>query len=263
MGYYFDIVQQPKVAKTTATKPTSGSNSSIPTTTKTTSVASQSVSVTDESKSLTNSSIPAASNSIEPSLAAGSTKVFPYEFRQTLEAIAMLVQVARIIPDSVRVDFSTKGVDISFRALTSSPEQSSSLGDEVTAYGMGFSLQGEIAVGECRFDVADKNMVVVLIKSTTGFWLESSGSGVAEHSGHQLEASSSVVRPRELSTGGSSTGTTAEATRENSKTSVPQEDKPVDMCGELDAKVGLDKKSSIVMKDMLFASVSDALFELD
>jgi len=85
---------------------------------------------------------------------------FPFEFRQTKPALALLIQISNIEAGSVSVHFSSKGVDIAFKTST----------DEPKSYKSGFTAWGDIDPAHCRFDVASQNMVVVLVKKEEVFW---------------------------------------------------------------------------------------------
>lgn len=89
---------------------------------------------------------------------------FPYEYRQTKVAIALLVNVSNIIAPSVCISYTESSVDIIFRAMKSSNSDMDSVKGYET-YGLGFDISGKINVELCKHDVVTKNMVVILTKS--------------------------------------------------------------------------------------------------
>lgn len=91
-------------------------------------------------------------------------KPFPFEYRQTREAIAVLVQIPGISGDSVNIQFSDDGFDVSFAAPTP--------GGSVNLYSMKLTSACALRKDNCKYDVASLNMVVALTKKEPGFWRE-------------------------------------------------------------------------------------------
>eukprot|EP01041_Mallomonas_annulata_P000952 gene952-1847_t len=118
---------------------------------------------------------------IKPNINEIRFKIFPYEYRQTTKSIAILVQVPSIIGDSVKINFNIRDVDIQF--ITQEPVEAEvklevEAGDKAytnVSYAMGIELQDDINVSTCRYDVATKNMVVLLVKAKESYWMEENG----------------------------------------------------------------------------------------
>lgn len=89
---------------------------------------------------------------------------FKFEYRQTKEAVAVLVQIPNIIGDSVFIDFSSNGFDIAFAA--------SGADGAVKFYSMKTCTAGELSIDKCKYDVASLNMVVALSKREATYWRE-------------------------------------------------------------------------------------------
>ena len=89
---------------------------------------------------------------------------FPFEYRQTKEAVAVLVQVENIIGDSVKINFSSNGFDLAFTALSD--------GTEKKYYCMRMECMHEISETKCKYDVASLNMVLALTKKDPVYWRE-------------------------------------------------------------------------------------------
>jgi hypothetical protein len=109
---------------------------------------------------------PAAASPATPVNSVDSPRAssFMFEYRQTRDAVTVLVQVASIVPSSVRASFSASGVHIAFTAAGEN--------DDLVSYGMGLKTTQPINPSECKYDVADMNMVIALFKQTPGYWQE-------------------------------------------------------------------------------------------
>lgn len=152
-----------------------------------------------------------------------TSKPCPLEFRQTNQAIAVLIQIPSILLDSATVSFNDYTVDVEFRALgsdsrifgvdgahvnpiiatcasvarvtgnntainanissdkteisdvsikTLSPEKI----DLTDLYGIRLTSEVRLNKNLCKYDIASKNMVLVLAKEEEGFYEESEGS---------------------------------------------------------------------------------------
>ena len=172
---------------------------------------------------------PSPSLSFTSSMQAGplnyTSKPCPLEFRQTKQAIAVLIQISGILLDSATVSFNEYTVDIEFRALGSdsrifdhenkhvNPVIASSacvarLTGNNTAINAnsilnktetldismkrlsqekieltdlhGIRLTSLVRLNKnlCKYDIASRNMVLVLTKDEEGFYEESEGSKV-------------------------------------------------------------------------------------
>jgi hypothetical protein len=106
---------------------------------------------------------------------------FTVTSQQTRSALAVLVGVARIVPDSVLILFRQYAVDISFRAFCCRPDEETQF--EEVGHGMRLTLLPERCPGgldaqKCHHDVATGNMALVLTKSGDGsLWLEETDDG--------------------------------------------------------------------------------------
>lgn len=100
-------------------------------------------------------------------------RAFPHDFRQTAKAVPLLCQVPHIDASSVSVAFAARGVDIWFRARAD--DDGTRDDEEEMTYSMGFDVAGEIDAEACTFNVATKNMVVILAKKVEGLWPDAGG----------------------------------------------------------------------------------------
>lgn len=206
LGYYLDPKQQQRKKKVAFAA--AEVDSVTPVSTSTTS-ASESLSAagtaTSSSRTPTSSAETSTMTSPPSSTAQLASSILPtvsysnfkFEFRETGVAVPLLVQVPYILHATVRITYHPHRVDICFKSAPpdqegsdSSTSSSSSSSSEykvdstsaaaatartaVTVYGMSFSLVGEIDGAQCTFDVASKNMVVVLTKRVAGAWAEGS-----------------------------------------------------------------------------------------
>ena len=172
---------------------------------------------------------PSPSLSLSPSLQSNplnyTSKPCPLEFRQTKQAIAVLIQISGILLDSATVTFNEYTVDIEFRALGSDSRifddegthvnpiiasstsvarltgnntainansilnktenldiSIKSLSQEKIAltdlYGVRLTSLVRLNKNLCKYDIASRNMVLVLTKDEEGFYEESEGSKV-------------------------------------------------------------------------------------
>jgi hypothetical protein len=101
---------------------------------------------------------------------AGEHQSFLFEFRQTKEAVAVIVQVPGIIESSVDLHFGPRSFDLYFKAVAAG--DSSGEGRRLVEHSQGFDLFGEVQVERCRYDVATQNLVVLLHKLQPEYWLD-------------------------------------------------------------------------------------------
>jgi len=103
-----------------------------------------------------------------------------YRLQQTKEAISILFEVPHILFDSVQLQVQKYNLQISFQALGTSTElnrETAQNGVEKITYGVVLTLNPAI-VGEgwkaekMQYDVAKKNMVVVILKEKNGIWCD-------------------------------------------------------------------------------------------
>ncbi len=104
---------------------------------------------------------------------------FPFECRQTKSALAIIVEVPNIDKTSLRVEFETHSVHISFRAFADVPVEgsTSSSATAVGAVQYDAVLQlrqedcpGGLDISLCRFDAQKQNLAIVLTKAQAQFW---------------------------------------------------------------------------------------------
>lgn len=182
--------------------------------------------------SSTHSTLPQSSSpssSLSTSLQSSSlnytSKPCPLEFRQTKQAIAVLIQISGILLDSATVSFNKYTVDIEFRALGSGSrifdDESTHVNPIIASsacvarltgsntainansilnktetldisikslsqekieltdlYGIRLTSLVRLNKNLCKYDIASRNMVLVLTKDEEGFYEESEGSKV-------------------------------------------------------------------------------------
>jgi hypothetical protein len=155
------------------------------------------------------------SDSVVKTTSDDSSKVssFMFEYRQTRDTVTVLVQVANIVHSSVKASFSPSGVRITFMAVGEN--------DKMISYGMGLKTTQPINPAECKYDVADMNMVVALFKQTPGYWLEDEEaarklSPFAEELQQRLPQPISILIPEEVETASSSLGEHKEPSKSSS-----------------------------------------------
>jgi HSP20 family molecular chaperone IbpA len=96
--------------------------------------------------------------------AATGISSFPFECKQNLQSISMLVKVPGILMDSVQVQYDPKAVRISFRTESGS------------THSMSIGMKEPIDPTQCRHDVSQKNMVIILSKLEPGIWTATQSS---------------------------------------------------------------------------------------
>jgi hypothetical protein len=91
--------------------------------------------------------------------------MFPFESRQTVQAVAVLVQVPDIDPATVTVDFAQRLVQVRFATVENAND----------FYALDLVPAGDIDDKTCKFDVVQRNMCLVLAKRTPCLWDEGEG----------------------------------------------------------------------------------------
>lgn len=134
--------------------------------------------------------------------------IAPYDFKQMNEVLTVLVQVAQINSESVEIKFNDKQMLLSFMTKSANetiPSSSSSSDDDpsLKRYTLILKTSGSLAVEKCRYDVADKNMIVVLYKLKEEFW-ETPFLAVASEEYNLAFPSSSIQSDATASGGGTS-----------------------------------------------------------
>lgn len=109
-------------------------------------------------------SAPAPKAVASPSYTIDKFEPFPFEYRQTKDAVAILIQVPNIKGNSVTIDFFQNGLDLAFSALNSD--------GKMKLYSMKITTAAEVDETKCKYDVASLNMVVALPKRHPSFWRE-------------------------------------------------------------------------------------------
>ena len=98
----------------------------------------------------------------------------PFEFRQLEAVVTILVQAPRIDAESAAVTFDANGmVTVAVKikggeGASEKKETTDAAGGESKRLRVAWQAAGALDADRCRFDVADKNMVVVLFKATPG-----------------------------------------------------------------------------------------------
>lgn len=130
----------------------------------------------DQQQILKNGTTPDVSTKQEIS----DTKIvssFPFETRQTLQTVAILVQVPAILRETVRVEYTNRSVNVQFSVLLDvSGEAKAGTEETSTHYGALLEITADCYDGiipeQCRYDVAAQNMVIVLMKKNEVYWEE-------------------------------------------------------------------------------------------
>jgi hypothetical protein len=138
------------------------------------------VSVPAQPASMPSPPSPSSSAPLPPVPSPASPKAAPsssflFEFRQTKEAVAVILQVPGIIESTVDLRFGKKSFDIFFKAVSSSSSPASpgsGSGSGLAEYAQGFDLFEEVLVEKCKYDVATQNLVVLLHKAAPEYWID-------------------------------------------------------------------------------------------
>lgn len=88
----------------------------------------------------------------------------PFDFRQSKQVISMIVNVPNIVADTVKFHCAENEVDIKFEAVT---------GENRQHYAGGWCVAAALDGSKCTFDVAAKNMAVVLVKRSDTYVTDS------------------------------------------------------------------------------------------
>ena len=162
------------------------------------------------------------------SLQHSTPQPFEYQYRQTPQGIAVIVDVKGIVEKSVNITFGAKRVDVQFAALESSVDSSP------VSYGLTLECLKELSPEACHYDVATQNMVLVLQKKVEEYWLaETFADG----------SKSEVLSSRKLDAGISEEPTSTASTTDSN---------------QLEEQL---KKTSALLEEMNFGSTG--LMELD
>ncbi len=110
-----------------------------------------------------------------------ATALPDFEYRQTPAAISVIVKVRDIQENSAKVFFKDRSVDIAFLSGNEVSEEQKGSGESCSVlnhHSFSLSLRTEapsayvLDPAKCTFDVAQENMVVVLMKKAVGIWAE-------------------------------------------------------------------------------------------
>jgi hypothetical protein len=116
---------------------------------------------------------------------AAEHQSFPFEFRQTKEAVAVIVQIPGIIESSVDLRFGDRSFDLYFKAVSGSSSGGEGSSSDTAAtrrlveHSQGFDLFAEVLVERCKYDVATQNLVVLLHKLKPEYWLDRTAAAAA------------------------------------------------------------------------------------
>jgi hypothetical protein len=221
---------------------------------------------------------PAPAASVEPVpapvAAADAFASFPFVARQTKPSVAVIVEVANIDPSSVKVAFHTHAVHITFRAFEDlDAAAETKIGRKL--YGavlrvIDAACPGGFDTSRCKFDVAEKNMAVVLTKLLPAYWSGAGAEAAAQGESKSGEADQSASGLLQVlpyteppaavatSTPAPTVGKAASGTSESAQKAKTPE--PAKSVKAEDAKAVKALESA--MQALQFSS-SDALFELD
>ena len=220
-GYYLDLGARSALTTVNAAPPPKIISSNAPTSSSTSlsipavAVAKSEEKATDVTTSTSTSTISACTSlSQSPLTSSSSLRVCRYEYKQTKQAIAVLVHVPHILLHTAKVSFSDYTVDVLFQAadpgsdsaeteevrvnptISSSPVTARITSDntiinssipiakngnagivgnncETVMYGFQFVSTGILEKSHCKYDIASKNMVIVLAKKEEGYWEDS------------------------------------------------------------------------------------------
>lgn len=106
-------------------------------------------------------------------------KKFPYEFRQTLNSISMIIQLPHILSNSVQIHYTLANnaqqhrIHIAFKQQPSEAVEGDSSNSSGIQYGMQFELMKCVDITQCKHDVASMNMIVIMHKLKEEHWLSS------------------------------------------------------------------------------------------
>jgi hypothetical protein len=162
-------------------------------------------------------------------------ETIPVELKQTKSAVSLIVQVANILISSVKISFENKSFTLSFDSIDNG---------KTTKYGTKFDLCGSIDPSKCSYDVANKNMAVILMKSDEKYWQD------------RLAVPDSSYKPSVTASTSAAT-TTSNSSSSNSSTKSPTPSKVNDKV----ENVPIQDEVLNNIRNMTFKS--DALFELD
>jgi len=97
--------------------------------------------------------------------------IAPYDFKQLNEVITILVQVPRIDPKTVNARFTEKQLLLSFHTIKEANDDDDDVDNHQNKrHVLILNTSEPLNTDKCRFDVADKNMIVVLYKLNNGLW---------------------------------------------------------------------------------------------
>lgn len=206
---------------------------------------------------------------------------FPFECRQTKTALALIVEVPNIDKASLRVEFESHSVRVSFRAFADVPVENGAVPSTTTVgavqYGAELHLRqedcpGGLDVSLCRFDAQKQNLAVVLTKAQAQFWHCSSPStGTAESMRAEGESKSGdatsdearrLLRVVAISTERAS-NTSSSVPSAGSADALPPPPQSTQKANAANAEVAKALKSLESTIQVMQFSSSDALFELD
>lgn len=121
------------------------------------------------------------STSVAKTMAKNASE-FSFEYRQTVPAVAVLIQVPAIDPTSVHVKFHSRLVQVFFEA-----------GEGASPYALDLVPAHELKAKSCKFDVVQRNMCLVLSKQVETIWDEEASKLVTSkaYSGEATSAAKS------------------------------------------------------------------------
>ena len=123
-------------------------------------------------------------------------QVPPFEYRQTPQAFSVIIKVSGVLKSSMSVKFKSRSVQISFRVDNGGSDESKPTDGATcksTTYAMELFVPEtlppafELNCDKSTFDVAEENVVVILMKNS-GIWPETKDDAGALLQAKQISA---------------------------------------------------------------------------
>jgi len=142
-------------------------------------------------------------------------ETIPFDVKQTKTTVSLLVQVANILISSVKISFENKSFTVSFDSIDNG---------KTTKYGTKFDLCGSIDPSKCSYDVANKNMVVILMKADEKYWQDRLAVPDSSYNPSATTSISAATTSNSMSSGSSSSIKSPAASKVNDKVENVQDE---------------------------------------
>lgn len=128
-------------------------------------------------------------------------EVPPFEYRQTPHAFSVIIKVPGVLSSSTSVEFSSRSVRVTFQAQigeSHESKQAEGASCKTKAFAMSLCFPDtlppafELDCSRSSFDVAEENVVLVLMKKSNGIWPETKDAAGALLQGKSLPAAHDV-----------------------------------------------------------------------